>query len=332
MAWFEYLRPATVPHRGGPRAARVAGPRASSADDRACRRALSRSRVVSPVPGPGHRIGPIGVRSGARRRVHTLGSGQRPSAPPTFASVALGNRHPLHGRRESLTTSCSRPDRGCSQVDLEVLNGLAVHSGSATAGFDPQIGFPHQLLGDVEGLCYVHRLLPCPVGLRPTLNDATPWLQPVSRPSSLLRVAPPLCPASVRAPLQGPPAWALPFASGRQVPTFRMKAWSTLTPPLCRTPPSQSAGSFWVHPGPITMPGFDVVEVLHDTSSAVHSRSSSWTSPDVVWPRRFPRRSPPGLLTPAARGGLGPEPAPRSRGAVPHLPCSMACSLPPFGC
>ena len=75
-----------------------------------------------------------------------------------------------------------------------------------------------------------------------------------------------------------------------------------------------------------SMPGVDVVEVLHGTSSAVHPRSSSWTPPDVVWPRRFPRRSPPGLLTPAARGGLGPEPAPRSRGALPHLPCSMACS------
>ena len=64
----------------------------------------------------------------------------------------------------------------------------------------------------------------------------------------------------------------------------------------------------------------------HDKSSAVRLRSSSWISPDAVLPRLFPRCSPPGLLTRAARGGLGPGPAPRSRGAFPHLPCSMACS------
>lgn len=36
-------------------------------------------------------------------------------------------------------------------------------------------------------------------------------------------------------------------------------------------------------------------------------------------PRLFHRRSPPGLLTPAARGGLMPAPARRHRGALPHL-------------
>src|SRR5215471_15086538 len=40
----------------------------------------------------------------------------------------------------------------------------------------------------------------------------------------------------------------------------------------------------------------------------------------------FPHRSPPGLLTRAAGGGLQPPPARRLRGAVPHLVCSKAAS------
>ena len=43
--------------------------------------------------------------------------------------------------------------------------------------------------------------------------------------------------------------------------------------------------------------------------------------------RRFPRRSPPSLLTTAARGGLEPVPDRRLRGAVPHLSHS---STPPL--
>jgi hypothetical protein len=170
-----------------------------------------------------------------------------------------------------------------------------------------------------------------PVDLRLWLDNATPLLQPVSRPSALLRVAPPLCPAAVRAPSQGLPAGALPLTSGRQVPTFRVDAWSKLTPPSCRTPPSQSAGSLWAHPEPAILLGFDVEKTFHDTSSAVRSRSSSWTSPDTVSPRLFPRRSPPGLLTRAARGGLEPGPAPRSRGAFPHHPGSIDWPSFPFG-
>ena len=50
--------------------------------------------------------------------------------------------------------------------------------------------------------------------------------------------------------------------------------------------------------------------------------------------RLFPRRSPPGLFTPAARGGLKPSPATRLRGAYPHLSRNMAIvsgpSWPPF--
>ncbi len=144
----------------------------------------------------------------------------------SFTPVALGDRHQLDWRREVRPRRHSVPDpvEVVLEVELKGLNGLAIHSGSATTGFHPLEGFPYQLLGDVEWLCYSHRLLPVSVGLSSQLNDATPLLQSVSRPSSLLRVAPPLCSASGLAPLQGLPAWALPFASKRQVPTFRTEA------------------------------------------------------------------------------------------------------------
>src|SRR6516165_10186662 len=65
---------------------------------------------------------------------------------------------------------------------------------------------------------------------------------PITGPSALLRVAPPLCPASVLSSSQGPPAWISPFASGRQVPAFHIEAWIRVTPPSCRMPPGQKSG------------------------------------------------------------------------------------------
>ena len=50
------------------------------------------------------------------------------------------------------------------------------------------------------GFALSMRVLPSPVDLTPELNNATPSLQPITGPSSLLRVAPPLCPASVLSP------------------------------------------------------------------------------------------------------------------------------------
>jgi hypothetical protein len=91
--------------------------------------------------------------------------------------------------------------------------------------------------------------------------------------------------------------------------------------------PSSKQVSLGLYPGPNTLPGFDVVDILFDPSSAVHLRSSSWSIPDALQGAPCPRRSPPGLLTRAARGGLKPGPAARLRGAYPHQLCSIA---PPF--
>src|SRR6516225_10610961 len=64
----------------------------------------------------------------------------------------------------------------------------------------------------------------------------------ITEPSSLLRVAPSLCPASVLSSSRGPPAWTSPFASGRQVPTFHPKARCRVTPPSCRMSSGQQSG------------------------------------------------------------------------------------------
>jgi hypothetical protein len=48
-------------------------------------------------------------------------------------------------------------------------------------------------------------------------------------------------------------------ARGAKVPTFRTRAWFRFTPPLCRMPPSQAAGSRWTCPGLMMHPGFDIV-------------------------------------------------------------------------
>src|SRR3954453_11678516 len=87
---------------------------------------------------------------------------------------------------------------------------------------------------------------------------------PIAEPSTLLRASPPLCPASVLRPLRRLTAWISPFASGRQVPVFLTEACLEVTPPSCRTPVGQSAGS----PQPL-LAGYSKSQVSWDR----HSRS-----------------------------------------------------------
>jgi hypothetical protein len=66
-----------------------------------------------------------------------------------------------------------------------------------------------------------------------------------------------------------------------------------LASPSCRTPPGQSAGTRQAHPGDNLKPRFRCRVDNHlDTSSAIHSRSPSWSPPDTS-PVPSPHRSPP---------------------------------------
>src|ERR1017187_1225356 len=78
--------------------------------------------------------------------------------------------------------------------------------------------------------------------------------------------------------------------------------------------------------GPLPSPRFRHRPIDFGTSSVVRLRSSLQISPDRFYLRLFLRRSPPTLLTPAARSGLEPAPDHRLQGAYPHLSCS---SIPP---
>src|SRR5262249_33330830 len=149
----------------------------------------------------------------------------------------------------------------------------------------------------------------------------------ITEPSSLLRAAPPLCPASVLLSSWGPPIWTSPFASGRQVPTFHARARFRVTPPSCRMPSGPQSG----HPPDLSR----VNDFPPVSTSSIRIRHviigllalHSLTHPCRVRVPPFPQRSPPRLLTVAACGGLGPAPDSRRRGTYPHLLHSIA---PPF--
>ncbi len=129
---------------------------------------------------------------------------------------------------------------------------------------------------------------------------------------------------------RGASTWISPLSSRRQVPTFRTRACVGLTPPICRTPLGQSAGSPRACPGALKIAPVSTSSVsFFDMSSVVRLHSSSRHAPDAVTPRLFSQRSPPRLLTAAAWDGLKPAPASRLRGAYPHLSCSYDTSFPP---
>src|SRR5258708_3798072 len=77
-------------------------------------------------------------------------------------------------------------------------------------------------------------------------------------------------------------------------------------------------------PGPHTFSWFRRHLKHFDASTRVRFHSPSRSAPDAISPRLFPRRSPPRLLTGAARGGLLPPPARRQRRAILHLLPSIA--------
>src|SRR5713101_10095209 len=65
---------------------------------------------------------------------------------------------------------------------------------------------------------------------------------PITEPSSLLRATPPLCSASVLSSSRFLPLATSPFASERQVLTFRTRARLSFAPPTCRMPLGQPSG------------------------------------------------------------------------------------------
>ena len=144
-------------------------------------------------------------------------------------------------------------------VALKVCKRHGVHSRRPVVCFDSLISPPHRVLGNRKGLCFVHRLLPSLVDLFQKLGDPGPSLPRHS--SGFLATTP----WSVPAPrlgtlgLERASLGRLPSHRDRRFPQFRIRARTELAPSLCRTPPTQSAGSRWACPGATSLPGFDVI-------------------------------------------------------------------------
>lgn len=158
--------------------------------------------------------------------------------------------------------------------------------------------------------------------------DSTPSLQPHYRPSSLLRVDPSQCCASVLSPrgfchlcfsldiaatgsrssTQKPESGSRPLYAGRRLSSSQVP--DKLIPRARR---------------PL---GFDDKSLVDDASSKGSLSFDSLILTCPGCPRTWPQRSPPCLLNTAAWGGLKPAPESRLRGAYPHLPCSFSTVRP----
>ncbi len=122
---------------------------------------------------------------------------------------------------------------------------------------------------------------------------------PITGASPLLRASPPTHPASVLNTSQFLLLGALPLTtpagaavSGWAFPRSVQPQQTRLASPSCRTPPGQSAGTRQAHPGNNLKPRFRCHVDCHlDTSTAIHSRSPSWSPPDAL-PAPSPHRSP----------------------------------------
>jgi hypothetical protein len=85
-----------------------------------------------------------------------MGANRRP--PSEYPLVAPAEES------SSLTTAGSELVEVVGKINLKVRNRLSVYSGRSLVGLHLLEGFPDFPFGDVERLCFVHRLLLLPVG------------------------------------------------------------------------------------------------------------------------------------------------------------------------
>jgi hypothetical protein len=123
-------------------------------------------------------------------------------------------------------------------------------------------------------------------------------------------------------------ACAFSLGIAGQVLTFRTRAWLSFAPSTCRMPLGQASGFSRADPGGRGTPRFRhrLIRFRHFIDGSLALASLNLACRDHV--PTFPQRSPPSLLTTAARGGLRPAPDCRPRRALLHL--SYSCA-PPCG-
>src|SRR6266849_9385996 len=166
-------------------------------------------------------------------------------------------------------------------------------------------------------------LFPVASVMRPL--DPTPLLQLHYEPSSLLRVGPPQCSASVRSPRGfGRLGFSLRIKATGSCSSAQQPASASRPLYAGRHPLSHQAPRGLI-PGGLHAPGFDGTCFLNDASSkgllSFVSRMHTCTSFVLAL---FLQRSPPRLFTAAAWSGLRSAPESRPRGAYPHLLRSLS--------
>ena len=131
---------------------------------------------------------------------HTVGYRGDPQRP--FPAITFRYLYRPHRRREITPGLHPIPKfvEVTNQVPLELRNRFPIHTSSTLVCLYPLIGLPHHSLGNTKRPCLIQWLLPFLVDHPIKPIDTTPSLHPHYGTSSLLRVVPPLCPASVLSP------------------------------------------------------------------------------------------------------------------------------------
>jgi hypothetical protein len=223
----------------------------------------------------------------------------------------------LRRRTSGFGTSATKSDGAKEVSPAEVSGRKRAYTEPALLASRPEDSHLRALLEPYV----VRRLLPSPVGPRPRLNDAAPSVRPhyraliptTSCSAPLLRFG--------TLDLAVGAAWSSPLASERQVLAFRARAWVSFAPPTCRMPLGRASGIPRADPGGRVTPRFRhrLIRFRHSIGGSLALASLNRACVPT-----FPRRSPPSLLTTAARGGLRPAPDCRPRRALLHLSYSSA--------
>jgi hypothetical protein len=153
-------------------------------------------------------------------------------------------------------------------------------------------------------------------------NDLTRSLcsSSITEPSSLLRIGPPQCFASVLSPHGFHHlCFSLGIEATGSCSSAKKPASDSRPLHAGRRPPSHQAPDRLIPEGPYA-PGFDDIWIFNDASSmGLLSFVSRTHTCSRYFLELWLQRSPPWLFTTAAWSGLRPAPESRSRGAFPHL-------------
>ena len=286
---------------------------------------------------------PVGIRVEYRLccrpapcRLLSALSDRPPSEPLAFwfRQLSLRISYPAHRRREVSSRREPVPElvEIPFQVLLELGNRLPVNPGRTFIGSNLPVCLPHQPLeGYQMASASGHSLVPPVFRLTRDCPADSPSPSLRYHYSSLItttgRSAP--VPWTGTLPLTVPAACGTllhPAPSGTGIPGRRVLLFPQ-EPESCSRPLHAGCrrGSKQVSPrlipGPHTFSWFRHHLKHFDASTRVRFHSPSRSAPDAVFAASFPRRSPPRLLTGAARGGLLP---PSCSATAEGLPPSLA--------